>query len=343
MIAAMWTLLLAAALQSAPPAEEPPVPREAHVFADWVIACDNGRRCQAIGLRAEGAENDAGFLMVERDAGPDAALTFTLAQAEGAPARLVMYNQPLPVRLVAANGDFSLEIPDRAAFLEQILYADAIEVQNASGAAIGQLSLNGLRHALLYMDEAQGRLHTPSALIRTGRRAAADAPPPVPTVRVAPATREAPLVIPPARITRARRDNRCAIADVGGPDEAETAALGGGRTLILLGCGAGAYNFSSVPLIATRDGRDIRIEPAPFDIPLDPFEEEEGHRMLVNASWDPASMTISEYSKARGLGDCGSRSTYGWDGARFRLLAREEMPECRSSLLYLTTWRTERN
>ena len=37
-----------------------------------------------------------------------------------------------------------------------------------------------------------------------------------------------------------------------------------------------------VPFIATREGRDIRIEPAPFDIPLEQFEEEEGHRMLVN-------------------------------------------------------------
>ena len=96
-----------------------------------------------------------------------------------------------------------------------------------------------------------------------------------------------------------------------------------------------------MPFIATRAGRDIRIEPAPFDIALEAYEEEEGHRVLVNASWSSEAMTISDFPKGRGLGDCGSRSTYGWDGARFRLLAREEMPECRGSIQFVTTWNVE--
>lgn len=110
---------------------------------------------------------------------------------------------------------------------------------------------------------------------------------------------------------------------------------------MLLACGMGAYNVTHVPFVASRAGRELRIEPAPFDLALEAIDEEEGHRMLVNASWDAGSMTISDFSRGRGLGDCGSRSSYGWDGTRFRLLDREEMPECRGSITYVTTWRTE--
>ena len=257
------------------------------------------------------------------------------------PTQLVVYGEALPARLVDADGDFRVEVQNRAAFMERILYADRIELQDSSGAVIGHLSPNGLRHAMLYMDEAQGRLHTPGALIRTGRSRMSNVPPAVPVVRVAPATSERPLAITPARMTQLRRENRCVVGDVGGPDEAEVVALGGGRTLVLLACGSGAYNVTHVPFVASRAGREIRIEPAPFDVGLEPIEDEMGNRMLVNASWDPGTMTISDFSKGRGLGDCGSRSSYGWDGSRFRLLDREEMPECRGSVIYVTTWRTE--
>lgn len=337
-------LLLAAAQSGSLPFEDAPVPREAHVFNDWVVACDNGRRCQAVGVHPESREGFTanGVMTIERGPEAEAPLAVRIAQVEGRPAQMLVYGQALPASLAEDEGDFRVEIQDRASFLNSILYADQIELQDAAGTSLGHLSPKGLRGAMLYMDEVQGRLHTRSALIRTGRRPASDVPPPrVSAVRIAPATNEAPLAIPAARLTRLRGDSRCAIGDVGGPDQVETAALGGGRTLILLACGSGAYNVSVVPFVATREGRDIRIEPAPFDIPLEEYEEEEGHRILVNGEWDAVEMTLSHFSKGRGFGDCGSRSRYGWDGGRFRLVAREEMPECRGSYVYVTTWRAD--
>ena len=42
----------------------------------------------------------------------------------------------------------------------------------------------------------------------------------------------------------------------------------------------------------------------------------EGRPILVSGNaWDPETRRLHEYSKARGLGDCGSE--YAWDGARF--------------------------
>jgi Protein of unknown function (DUF1176) len=338
-------LLAAAAPQPAPgPAQAAPVPREAHLFHDWVVACDNGRRCQAVALHPESQDFTAnGIMVIERGPEAEAPITFRLAQVEGTPARLTRYDQPLAIRLEPVDGDIRIEPANLRSFLDETGYADLIALQDAAGTVIGQVSLKGMRSAMLYMDEVQGRLHTPTALIRTGRSPAGDVPPPplVPVVRLAPSASEPPLAIPAARIARLRRDHGCAIDDVGGPDEVETAALGGGRTLVLIACGTGAYNVTNVPFVATRQGREIRIDPAPFDIALDDIEVEEGRRMLVNAEWDGDSMILSDFSKGRGLGDCGSRSRYGWDGSSFRLIAREEMPECRGSIVYVTTWRAQ--
>ena len=337
-------LVLLAAQTVVPSDQSAPVPSEVHVFEDWVVACDNGRRCQAVGVQPEGREFDgAGVMVIERGAEADAQPTVRLTDVEGLPERLSVLEEALPVRLEAADGDFLIRIEDRSAFLERTLYAEQIDVQGANGAAIGTLSLKGLRHALLYMDEAQGRLHTPTALIRTGNRPARSVPaaPQLPRIRIAPPVGEDAPAMPPSRITELRRETGCTIEDVGGPDEVELHSLGEGRTLVMLACGTGAYNLSVVPFIATTDGREWRIEAAPFDLPLEQWEEQEGHRILINGSWDPDLMTISDFSKGRGIGDCGSRSAYGWDGERFRLIAREEMPECRGSTIYVTTWRTE--
>ncbi len=68
---------------------------------------------------------------------------------------------------------------------------------------------------------------------------------------------------------------------------------------------------------------------------------EEGGNILDNADWEPGTRRLSEFAKARGLGDCGAHSDYAWDGARFRLVRQESMGECRGSTDYITTWRAQ--
>jgi hypothetical protein len=145
-------------------------------------------------------------------------------------------------------------------------------------------------------------------------------------------------------MAQARREMGCTAADVGtNATEASTYALGNGRTLIMMGCGAGAYNVTGLPLIAWRDGNAIRIEAAPFDVSEPPVEGEPEPKgfFLVNADFDPATMSISAWAKGRGIGDCGTSATYAWDGQRFRLTRQNEMSECRGTMELLTTWRAE--
>ena len=92
-------------------------------------------------------------------------------------------------------------------------------------------------------------------------------------------------------------------------------------------------------MIARRRGGRLVADVAPFDGQTGMSAE--GPPTLVNPSWDPETRRLHEYAKGRGLGDCGTRSQYAWDGERFRLVHQEEMEACRGSLHYVTTWRAE--
>ena len=360
------SLLLLVAAQSPAPAVPEATPSEIHNFFDWVVTCDNGLRCQAVSLvpeeppadepaagqaqpQAQPAEQQDPWeryavMKLEREAGANAPLVITITDFEGTPAKLVQYGNALEgVSFTAAGeGEWRVTTADMPGFI-QSLYSEKMVVQDASGRTLGEIAVHGAFGALVYMDERQGRLQTPTSLIRPGTRPAGliPAPPPLPILTAAPRTSEQPLAIPAPRLAQERRRTGCTLDEMGGPDDATTAALGNGRTLILLSCGAGAYNYNSVPLIAWRDGRTIRIEDARLDVPPQEGVDETRRYYLTNAEWDPESRTIHEYAKGRGLGDCGTRASYVWTGEMFRLAEQEEMSECRGTFEYLTTWRAQ--
>jgi hypothetical protein len=93
--------------------------------------------------------------------------------------------------------------------------------------------------------------------------------------------------------------------------------------LVAVACSRGAYNVSSQFWLVT--GRDVaKARPAPLEGATDKTASD-----LINADFDPKTGQISFYAKARGLGDCGSSGSYGWDGQRFAVLRWSEMSECR--------------
>lgn len=330
------------------------MPGELHRFTDYVVGCDNALACEAVSLVPQAAISQEaaagqpdpwtnfGVLKVTRNAGPDAPLMVTISDFEGTPTRLLQGDSAVEARLVAAgDGEWRIEAADLHALLDT-LYGDTLTVQDARGAKLGEFALSDLREALLYIDERQGRLGTAGAALRTGRRpnAVVPAPPPLPTVRAAAPTTERALTLSAAEVTQARRAQGCTADEVGtlNVDEQTFHALGGGRTLVMMGCGSGAYNAGSVPLIASREGGRLRVEPARFDIGPD-SDDPHGRRLLTNAEFNAATMTIHEWAKGRGLGDCGVAADYVWDGAMFRLTEQGEMSECRGALELITTWR----
>ena len=70
-----------------------------------------------------------------------------------------------------------------------------------------------------------------------------------------------------------------------------------------------------IPFIPTIDTPEPDAEDPPFS--------------LLNADFDPKTMTLSDFQKARGLGDCGRLDRFLWDGKAFQPLEIDYMPECR--------------
>jgi hypothetical protein len=337
-----------------------PLPAEIHNFHDWVVACDNGLRCEAVSLAPDkvpvlaGEEPAAnqedlnswdlfGVMKLVREPAAPAPLVITVSDFEGTPAKLLQYGDALNVRFEPAGEDEWRIVPtDQKEFLDKF-YSEPMVLQDAAGKTLAWFATSGATGALVYMDERQGRLGTPTSILRQGTRPVSSIPPapPLPVLTPAPRTRERPLAIPARQLAELRRKLGCQASEVGGEDAAATAALGNGRTLVLMSCGAGAYNYNAIPLIAWRQGRDIRIEEARLDVPKSEGVDEELRYYLTNSEWDADRRMIHEYAKGRGLGDCGVLSSYVWTGDIFRLAEQKEMSECRGVIEYLTTWRAE--
>ena len=333
----LLTLLLAAAATA--PAAQSPRPEELRLYGDWTVGCDNGRACQAVGLVPEDWPDDAATITVARRPEAGAAPDVSIVMREGTAIALEVDGKRLSLRLTSGEGDLKVAPADVPALIAAIRSGNQMKILGANGSAVGTASLKGASAAMLYMDDRQQRAGTVTALVRIGARPASAVPPPpaLPIVRAVPLTRAAPIAVGSARIKALRKQHGCTIDEVGGPDSAEVYALGASQSLVLLACGSGAYNVSHVPFVATRRGSAITIVPAPFDV--NPGWWDDGKPVLVNADWDPAGGLLGSFSKGRGLGDCGTSSSYAWDGRRFRLVEEATMGECRGSVDYITVWR----
>jgi hypothetical protein len=238
------------------------------------------------------------------------------------------------------DGMMAVSAADTGEVLAAMRSASEFELRKADGKRAGSVSLKGVSAALLYMDEQQRRLGTVTALVRPGARPASAVPPPPALPKVTAAAGSSRKVALTARETAALRKRfGCAIDEVGGPDEKEVDPLGQDR-LVLLACGAGAYNVTYVPLVVPAKGGVAAARHPAFDAP-EAWWRGEGKPTLINAAFDPVRSELTSFAKARGLGDCGSGRSYVWDGARFRLTSQIDMDECRGSTDYISTWRAE--
>lgn len=174
-----------------------------------------------------------------------------------------------------------------------------------------RLSGKGAAAVLLKMDDFQGRLGTPGALIKKGTLSEDKVLPPLP----APVVIAAPLSKPHAdddalagRLTKALRESlRATVKDDDCPDLLEAQAgkdklsitrLTDTRLLASARCWAAAYN--------TGDGYWV-VDDAP-----------PRHAVLVTTyGLGYSEGSISASQRVRGLGDCYASNTWTWDGKQF--------------------------
>lgn len=310
-------------------------------FGDWSVACDNTLYCETTALMP----GDSDY---ENYASP------SVMRAAGAAAPTMLIGLPRTLtgrhsiaidgkRLLTTNfaGETDLwEIggADTAKLIPALVDGHTLEVHDAAGKVVGTTSLAGMSASLRYIDDRQRRAGTVTALVAKGAKPPGAVPPApaLPAIRAAAVPQTEAAMPGPVVLAQMRKQSECETKDSASTGN-EAWPLGGGRMLVLLACGAGAYNFSSAAYVLGPGG--TRFAPATFDYKPDWTDRADGVPILVNAGWAPKTATLSNYVKGRGLGDCGSSESWVWDGARFRLIEATRMDECRGSINWLTVWR----
>jgi hypothetical protein len=322
-------------------------------FRDWYAACDNLRNCSAYGLQVE--EPTYAYMRVERSGAPSAsakitivadvndkatvALAFDDASLRGLPSGPVAFKRdgqdsygrlviddPTAVEMLLAS------IPKaRTLVLSRI---DPPGSKKSNPETI-EISMPGAVAALSWIDEQQQRLGTTTALIRRGDKSASSIPPqpkaPIVQATKPPPTDRAPPPPSMASVLVAKAKALC-----GDDDETrlkDTVRLDRDKSLHSFSCpsSSGAYNIHSVFLIVP-DANPQAARPVDFAYPtkIGSIEPEPGKAYVAtNAGFDGNTMTLSTFSKGRGLADCGTAEDWVWDGQTFRLTLLRKMPHCK--------------
>jgi len=129
---------------------------------------------------------------------------------------------------------------------------------------------------------------------------------------------------------------RAETGDSGMSDEVMSARLDANTELWAVPCFAGAYNIGHAWYLTGPGGRDPRAAS------LVSASGETGAG-TINGGYDPETRTLSAFSKGRGIGDCGTASTWTWTGRAFVLTEETEMTECWGvpADLWPKTWRSQ--
>lgn len=345
LFAPLFALLAASA--AAPAEASPPRPAEVRFYKDWYAVCDNGGACEA-GIAGQDFNFDAAMVLrVRRATGPDGYFSILIqSQLENVTgASLSVDGKELASGAIDEEGRLVIGRDKALAIARALAEGRVAEVSFSAprvAPAIEQVTLAGSSAALRYMDAEQMRAGTVDAIVAVGASGYAAAPPPLPQIGQQPPDPggEVPMIgqmmaiARPADCELPEGFDRTPTFDKLGRDASHETAI------ILMPCNSGAYNFTSVVFVAQRaiGGKAWTIEPAKFDFG-DNMWSDDGPLQLVNAFFDADSGRLATYAKGRGIGDCGSADSYVFDGSRFRLVERRDMPECRGVWEWPTVWR----
>jgi hypothetical protein len=329
-----------------------------HDYKAWSLTCDNVRRCEAA---AYGEEEGTNLLIVlQRDAGPDGAATLQFATRQQPLSMNVLRLDGHPLALDPQQWKVLALSESDAVYRYRLVTHDPaaidawlVAVRNGQTVSVGdparkdapQASLAGLSASLLAIDATQGRLDTVTAWLRKGDKPAAAVPPaaPLPLTGkpmkgVAPLSEAEQRTLVDATLARFHpvvQGSTC--VDSGDDDDARAAqksesaayALTSKEAVVALGCSTGgAYNHTSLMYRVQRHP-PYAAKPLDFGTQASAgLDSATVRNELTETGYDPASGELSSFVKARGLGDCGTLTTWIFDGERFQLSEISEMGSC---------------
>ncbi len=323
-----------------------------HDYKDWVVGCDNTRRCEAQGYASDGEQPAA--ITVTRDAGParTPVVSFVYDPFDDRVLDPRMWKvQPLTVEagtlrfhLQAEPGAHGATVPPGhvRALISRALDLDELRLSMGDmGDKRWSVSLAGAKAALLKMDELQGRVGTPGALVHKGSRAEAAVPnpaaPPAPRPARLPETTQRDRDLEPRiRAVLPHDTSDCPHFD---PTERLSLVIRVTPTSLLVShvCWRGAYQWGG-RLWQVDDQPPFRVRPVGL-----PGPSGEDAELLVGESILASSneLRIHHAAKSRGIGDCYVSREWIWTERGFALLnAAESVCKGFAGGLPITLWRT---
>ncbi|MBF4207111.1 DUF1176 domain-containing protein [Pseudomonas donghuensis] len=342
MVDARWNwlplMLLPALALAAPEPEQEPVLKQ---FKEWVVGCDNTRRCTAV---SRSVDQGVGLELV-REAGAEGATALTLFTDASVDlgARLLIDGGPAPAGFrpgsqgqmrYHAKGDVAVRL------LRQLRNGQTLSLDTTNDQH--PVSLQGLSASLLFIDSVQGRIGHPSAFVNPGTRPDSQLPPAPPTPTLAPFTpapgvsdgeqkaiADAVIAITRHEWSEPEYDNWQA--------EAEVSALDATHVLVGLryGCAAQGCMYSYYRALRTAP-----YQPTSLHISV-PKHDVLGGEMYGFFKFDPARGELTQLQP--GGRYCGANATWRYDGAVMQLKSFSRMSWCDSvdTAHWPQIWRTK--
>lgn len=291
---------------------------------DWDLSCDNTLTCRAAGYAADGEESGSTVLLTRKAGiGEPVGNQVMLAhysdaeQLEKSPPELVIAGRS--AGRLSSLGDESWKMNEAqfAQFLTALKKDQVISFrENGSSYAF---SGAGSSAVLLKMDDVQGRVNTPGAILRKGKgsQSSVKAPIAAPIINRAPVmdkslrpmTAQEDALIRPVllKALAANEDQSCSDDMLSEPWE--IARLNQQFSLVGAPCWLAAYNGGSAYFLIHNN-----MQSAPV--------------LVSTSATDYDNGTISSSMKGRGLGDCWSYETSVWDGTDFVESERGDTGRC---------------
>lgn len=316
-------------------------------YADWSTACDNARDCTAVSVSRDYVKRiestDPGDyatpkLWVKRGAGPQAKPRVFLdtkvwgeARPLGALTLHVYYDcdgdctgRAYRLSLIEP-GRYELAPDQVAAFFAESVKTGRAATRRADGSIHGIITTTGMVGAMRFIDEAQGRRDTVTAIYAKGRKPASAVPPPKvrPTVRLVRGVNEPATEMPAhGEMTRIR-----ALHCPGTHDVPETNIqrfrLRNGQNLWSVICAATPHNPTHLWLVETAKNK-FEL----FKLPRPEQGRAAELPIVPHTQFDPASGRLTGYYTGQNVRGCGWKRHWGWTGSAFELIEASEMPAC---------------
>jgi hypothetical protein len=329
-------------------------PEKTRYFNNWAAGCDNGLTCEAVAMTpamkpavtsTENHEHHMVSLILKRVVGDDGALTMRVSGIDSSSDRYQFFVDKKLVDTGVINpADRSISIlhKDAIRLARALVRGKNAQIKGGDGQILGELSLAGSAAALRYLDMRQGYARSVDGIAVQGRRRPPTKAPALPIIS-AKRINDKGAIPEAADLVALAEGSDCARVrfDVT-VDSVHSLGNSSGnpQALALINCGGGLYNKSNAVYLGTQNAAGKwRFEPARFDYENQTSAKMANMDLLPNSAWDAKTQLLNSVYKGRGIGDCGFRADFVWDGRSFRLVQAGEMKMCQGSMDWITTWR----